>query len=75
MNQTRDRCGPAVPAACRVTRQGELYLRRHCTTRLSAALSEQGGAIWPTGQPLTFIPRIARSAMWPMSTGAAAAAR
>jgi hypothetical protein len=50
MNQTCDRCGPAVRAAYRVNRQGELYLCRHCTTRLWAALSAQGWAIWPTGQ-------------------------
>ena len=50
MNQTCDRCGPAVRAAFRLTRQGEFYLCRHCTTRLWAALSTQGWAIWPVGQ-------------------------
>ena len=50
MNQTCDRCGPAVRAAYRVARGGELYLCRHCTVRLRAALSAQGWAIWPIGQ-------------------------
>jgi hypothetical protein len=50
MNQTCDRCGPAVRAAYRVAREGELYLCRHRTTRLWAALSVQGWAIWPIGQ-------------------------
>jgi uncharacterized Zn finger protein len=52
MNQTCDRCGPAVRAAYRVTREGELYRCRHCTTRLRAALSAQGWAIYPVGQHL-----------------------
>jgi hypothetical protein len=50
MNQTCDRCGPAVRAAYRVGRQGELYFCQHCTTVLRAALSAQGWAIWPIGQ-------------------------
>jgi hypothetical protein len=50
MNQTCDRCGPAVHAAFRLTRQGELYLCWHCTTRLWAALSAQGWAICPIDQ-------------------------
>jgi hypothetical protein len=50
VNQTCDRCGPAVRAAYRVDRKGELYFCRHCTTRLWAALSEQGWAIWPLGR-------------------------
>ena len=50
MNQTCDRCGPAVRAAYRIARDGELYLGRHGTTRLGAALSAQGWAIWPIGQ-------------------------
>ena len=49
MNQTCDRCGPAVRAAYRVDGAGELYLCRHCTTRLWTALSAQGWAIWPVG--------------------------
>jgi hypothetical protein len=30
MNETCDRCGPAVRAVYRVDRDGELYLCRHC---------------------------------------------
>ena len=41
MNQTCDRCGPAVYAAYRADRSGELYLCRHCTN-LRPALSAQG---------------------------------
>jgi hypothetical protein len=48
MNETCDRCGPAVRAVYRVDRDGELYLCRHCTSQLSAALSAQGRAIWPS---------------------------
>jgi hypothetical protein len=42
MNETCDRCGPAVRAAYRVDRSGELYLCRHCTHLLRPALSAQG---------------------------------
>ena len=42
MNETCDRCGPAVCAACPVDRSGELYLCRHCTNLLWPALSAQG---------------------------------
>ena len=42
-----DRCGPAVRAVYRVDRRGELYLRRHCTIQLWAALPAQGWTIWP----------------------------
>jgi hypothetical protein len=56
MNQTCDRCGPAVRAIYRVDRDGELYLCRHCTTRLWAALSAQGWAIWPLSQPVLVPP-------------------
>ena len=38
MNETCDRCGPAVRAIYRVFRRGELYLCRHCTNQLRAAL-------------------------------------
>ena len=41
MNETCDRCGPAVCAAYRVDRSGELYLCRHCTNLLWPALSAQ----------------------------------
>ena len=50
MNQTCDRCGPAVRAAYRVARAGELYLCRHCINQLWVALSAQGWAIWPIDQ-------------------------
>ena len=50
MNETCDRCGPAVRAMYRADRNGELYLCRHCASRLRQALSAQGWAIWPTGQ-------------------------
>jgi RNase P subunit RPR2 len=42
MNETCDRCGPAVRAAYRVDRSGELYLCRHCTNLLWPALSARG---------------------------------
>ena len=42
MNETCDRCGPAVRAAYRVARSGELYLCRHGTKLLCPALSAQG---------------------------------
>jgi hypothetical protein len=50
MNQTCDRCGPAVRAVYRADRRGELYLCRHCTNQLRAALSAQGWTICPAGQ-------------------------
>jgi hypothetical protein len=46
MNETCDRCGPAVLAVYRVDGRGELYLCRHCTNQLWGALSEQGWTIW-----------------------------
>ena len=46
MNQTCDRCGPAVRAIYRVRRNGELYLCRHCANQLWSALSAQGWTIW-----------------------------
>jgi ribosomal protein S27AE len=49
MNEMCDRCGPAVAAAYRVERHGELYLCGHCTNRLWAALFAQGWTIWPAG--------------------------
>ena len=50
MNQTCDRCGPAVQAAYRVARVGDLYLCRHCTIQLRPALTTQGWAVWPIHQ-------------------------
>jgi len=47
MNQTGDRVGPAVGAAYRGHRRGELDLGRHCTSRLRAALCARGWTIWP----------------------------
>lgn len=46
MNQTCDRCGPAVRAAYRVDRGGELFLCRHCLNIFWPALSAQGWNIW-----------------------------
>jgi hypothetical protein len=46
MNQTCDRCGPAVHAVYRLRRDGELYLCGHCAHRLRPALSAQGWTIW-----------------------------
>ncbi len=51
MNETCDRCGPAVRAAYRVNRDdGELFLCLHCASQLWAALSERGWIIWPTDE-------------------------
>jgi hypothetical protein len=47
MLQTCDRCGPAVSAAYRTARTGQLYLCGHCTTQLMPALRAQGWTIWP----------------------------
>jgi hypothetical protein len=43
MNQTCDRCGPAVRAAYRVDREGELYFCRHCTTRCGRLCPRKAG--------------------------------
>jgi hypothetical protein len=50
MNQICDRCGPAVRAAYRVARTGELYLCGPCASRHWPALSAQGWDIWPAGE-------------------------
>jgi ribosomal protein S27AE len=50
MSETCDRCGPAVPAAYRVDRDGELYLCGHCTRRLWPALSARGWTMWPVAE-------------------------
>lgn len=55
MNQTCDRCGPAVRAAYRVHRGGELYLCQHCTNLLRPALSAQGWTIWLIREPLAAV--------------------
>jgi hypothetical protein len=49
MNETCDRCGPAVRAAYRTSRGGQLYLCGHCAHQLRPALTAQGWAIWPIG--------------------------
>ena len=50
MNETCDRCGPAVRAAYRVTRRtSDLYLCLRCTSRAWRALTVQGWVIWPAG--------------------------
>jgi ribosomal protein S14 len=48
MNETCDRCGPAVRAAYRAARNGQLYLCRHCAAQLKPALKAQGWIIGPT---------------------------
>ena len=44
MNETCDRCGPAVHAAYRVDRSGELYLCGHCTNRLGPPKAGTSGS-------------------------------
>ena len=54
MNETCDRCGPAVRAGYRVNgvnRAGELYLCGQCATRHWRALSAQGWTFWSLGVP------------------------
>jgi hypothetical protein len=45
MDETCDRCGPAVRAFYLVDRTGELYLCTHCVNRLWPALWEQGWTV------------------------------
>jgi Zinc finger, ZZ type len=47
MNQTCDRCGPAVRAVYRAARHSELYLCRHCANRHWPVLYAQGRVIDP----------------------------
>ena len=49
MSETCDRCGPAVGAAYRVDRIGELYLCGRCASRQWPALSAQGWTFWCLG--------------------------
>jgi hypothetical protein len=49
MDETCDRCGPAIRAAYRVNRVGELYLCGHCAGQQWRALSAQGWTFWPLG--------------------------
>ncbi len=46
MDETCDRCGPAVRAYYRAARTGELYLCVPCANRLWPALWAQGWTIW-----------------------------
>ena len=46
MNETCDRCGPAVLAAYRLERHGRLYLCRDCAGRHWPALAGEGWSIW-----------------------------
>jgi hypothetical protein len=50
MNETCDRCGPAVRAAYRAGGGGVLYLCRHCANRLWSALSAQGWTLRPVAE-------------------------
>ena len=50
MNETCDRCGPAVRAVYRAERAGELYLCRHCGNRLWPALYARGWTMWPVSE-------------------------
>ena len=52
MDETCDRCGPAVQARYRADRLGELYLCRHCAMRLWPALAAQGWALWLVDEPV-----------------------
>ena len=50
MNETCDRCGPAVLAVYRVAGHGELYLCRHCAKQHWGALCGRGWSIWPVAE-------------------------
>ena len=50
MNETCDRCGPAVRAVYRAERAGELYLCRHCGNRLWPVLYARGWTLWPVSE-------------------------
>jgi hypothetical protein len=54
MNQTCDRCGPAVRAAYRADRGGELYLCGHCISQLWTTTRKVLGERQDTGQPRPF---------------------
>jgi ribosomal protein S27AE len=58
MNETCDRCGPAVGALYRVHRDGALYLCGHCAHQLWPALAAQGWTIWPIREPALALPAI-----------------
>jgi len=63
MNETCDRCGPAVRAVCLVSRDGRLYLCGHCADELRPALSAQGWAIRPVAVPV-LAPGFIAGAVW-----------
>ena len=69
MNETCDRCGPAVRAAYHASRGGQLYLCGYCATQLRPALSAQGWAIRPVTVPLLAAGFIA-GASWRVLTAA-----
>jgi len=54
VQETCDRCGPAVRAAYRAVSAGQLYLCAqlylcgHCAGQLTPALRAQGWIVWPT---------------------------
>jgi hypothetical protein len=50
MNETCDRCGPAVRAVYRAGSTGELYLCRHCGNRLELALHARGWTMSPVSR-------------------------
>ena len=56
MTETCDRCGPAVRAAYRASRGGQLDLCGHCANQLRPALCAQGWAIWPIVAPAIMPP-------------------
>lgn len=58
MNETCDRCGPAVRALYRADRDGELYLCRHCANWLWPALSARGWTMSSVSE-LVLAPRAA----------------
>ncbi|MGH3201599.1 MAG: hypothetical protein ACRDOA_16540 [Streptosporangiaceae bacterium] len=51
MDETCDRCGPAVQARYRADRLGELFLCGPCAMRLWPALADQGWSLWLIGEP------------------------
>jgi len=57
MNETCDRCGPAVRAAYRAVRGGQLYLCQHCTAQPRA----QGARLDPLASRTPFAQRTSRS--------------
>ena len=69
MNQTCDRCGPAVRAAYRASHGGQLYLCGHCANQLRPALSAQGWDLRPIAAP-TLIPPGTASPAWPREPSA-----